>query len=100
MRIADAPPRAVADDVTRRLRDALPSGTDKSARVFFAGEDTPPAVLRDLESRASARAILLDALGTSAPSGRTTYGQILRYNLKQLSAAAPTTATQPSRPAQ
>ena len=40
MRIADAPPRAVSDDVTRRLRDALPSGTDKSARVFFAGEDT------------------------------------------------------------
>lgn len=89
MRVADETLRAMSDDVTRRLRDALPHGTDKTPRVFFAGQDTPPAVLRELESRANARAIVLDALGTSAPSGRTTYGQILRYNLEQLTAAAP-----------
>jgi ABC-type Zn uptake system ZnuABC Zn-binding protein ZnuA len=95
IRVADTPLRAMADDVTRRLRDALPTGTDKSPRVFFAGQDTPPAVLRELESRANAKAIMLDALGTSAPSGRTAYGQILRYNLQQLTAAAPP-ATQPA----
>ena len=99
-RVADAPLRAMSDEVTRRLREALPGGSDASPRVFFAGADTPPAVIRELETLANARAVVLDALGTSAPSGRTTYGQVLRYNLEQLSAAAPpstqSAATQPA----
>jgi ABC-type Zn uptake system ZnuABC Zn-binding protein ZnuA len=54
------------------------------ARAIFANAQTPPALVRDWEIRLKLAVLTLDATGSSALSGRSTYLAILDYNLKQL----------------
>ena len=54
------------------------------ARAIFVNAQTPPALLRDWEARLKLAVLPLDALGSSALTGRSTYVAILQYNLKQL----------------
>jgi zinc transport system substrate-binding protein len=56
-------------------------------RVLLLGADTPHVVVRDLESRSGLRVVLLDALGSSAGEGRSSYLDVLRFNLEQLARA-------------
>ena len=55
------------------------------ARAIFINDQTPAALVRDWESRLELMVLPLDALGSSAGgSGRSTYLQVLEYNLEQL----------------
>jgi iron/zinc/copper transport system substrate-binding protein len=71
------------------------------AGAVFANAETPPALLRDWQSRLEMPVLPLDALGSSAGSGRSGYLELLRYNLDQLvrgvttSRPATKTATSP-----
>ena len=73
-----------SDGDLRRIRLAA---RESGARVVYVPVDTPPAVLRDLQDRLAADGVTvltLDALGSSAPRGRRSYAELLRYNLAQL----------------
>ena len=52
--------------------------------AIFASTETPVALLRDWEARLGFPVLPLDPLGTSGGAGRSTYLEILRYNLAQL----------------
>ncbi|MEA2735354.1 MAG: zinc transport system substrate-binding protein, partial [Humisphaera sp.] len=65
----------------RQLRQA---GERVGAGAIFASTETPVALLRDWESRLGVPVLPLDPFGSSAQTGRSTYLQMLRYNLAQL----------------
>ena len=79
-------PRAI------RLDDPTPYGvkvikdtaSKVGARAIFANAQTPPALLRDWEGRLALSVLPLDAVGSSASAGRSTYLAILKYNMEQL----------------
>jgi len=52
--------------------------------AIFGSAETPIALLRDWESRLGIPVLPLESLGTSARTGRSTYLEMLRYNLAQL----------------
>jgi ABC-type Zn uptake system ZnuABC Zn-binding protein ZnuA len=54
------------------------------AGAIFASSESSTALLRDWESRVGVPVLPLDALGTSAPTGRSEYVSMLQYNLSQL----------------
>jgi ABC-type Zn uptake system ZnuABC Zn-binding protein ZnuA len=54
------------------------------ARAIFVNAQTPPALIRDWEARLKMAVLSLDATGSSALSGRSSYVAILDFNLKQL----------------
>ena len=69
-------------------------------RAVFTNTETPITLMHDWESRLALMVLPMDALGSSAPSGRSTYVAILEYNLGQmvkgLSGTHPTTMTGPT----
>jgi ABC-type Zn uptake system ZnuABC Zn-binding protein ZnuA len=65
----------------RQLRQAI---EDAGGGAVFANTETPPALLRDWESRLGYPVLALESLGSSGQTGRSTYLEILRYNLAQL----------------
>jgi zinc transport system substrate-binding protein len=77
----------------RKLADQVGAG------AVFMNAEMPSPLLRDWQSRLQMPVLPLDALGTSAPTGRCTYVAVLRYNLEQLSTASarskPPATTQP-----
>jgi ABC-type Zn uptake system ZnuABC Zn-binding protein ZnuA len=52
--------------------------------AIFGSAETPIALLRDWEARLGIPVLPLEPLGTSARTGRSTYLEMLRYNLAQL----------------
>lgn len=52
--------------------------------AIFASTETPLALLRDWETRLGLPVLALDPLGSSGRAGRSTYLELLRYNLAQL----------------
>jgi ABC-type Zn uptake system ZnuABC Zn-binding protein ZnuA len=89
-----------------KLRDPTPYGvkmlkqaaTGADARAIFVNADTPAVLLRDWDNRLEGLKVRpLDAFGSSAPSGRSTYAAILRYNLEQIVAGVQ--GTHPAPPA-
>jgi zinc transport system substrate-binding protein len=62
-------------------------GEQNNTRLLVIPADTPAAAVRDLAARSGLQLILLDALGSSAEGGRSTYLDLLKYNLDQLSKA-------------
>jgi ABC-type Zn uptake system ZnuABC Zn-binding protein ZnuA len=69
----------------KRLRQTADGA---GAGAIFLSSETPTPLRRDLEERLGLAVLTLDALGTSAPTGRSTYLAVLRYNLEQLQAGA------------
>lgn len=66
------------DDIARRARAA-------GVTRIFIPVDRTPAYRRDLANRTGLEVRTLDPLGSSAPAvGRSTYLEIMRYNLEQL----------------
>jgi ABC-type Zn uptake system ZnuABC Zn-binding protein ZnuA len=56
------------------------------AGALFVNDQTPAVLVRDWESRLGFMVVTLDAVGSSAGgSGRSSYLQVLEYNLSQLS---------------
>ena len=83
----------------KKLREAAQSA---GAGAVYFNSQTPGPLLRDWQERmGDVKVLTLDPLGTSAPTGRSTYLAVLRYNLEQLQigasrarvAAATTTTT-------
>jgi hypothetical protein len=81
------------------VRQIRQIAADAGAGAIFLSSELPPPLVRDWQSRLGEdlAVLTLDPLGTSAPTGRSTYLAMLRYNLEQLVAGAarsrPTTRT-------
>jgi len=69
---------------------------DVGAGAVFANSETPSTLLRDWEGRLDLPVLTLDALGTSASTGRSTYLALLQYNLEQLERGATLSAKRAS----
>lgn len=73
---------------------------ESGARAIFVNAQTPSALLRDWEPRLELMVLTLDALGSSADSGRSTYMKVMEYNLQQLvkgmKASQPAATTSPA----
>jgi hypothetical protein len=86
MALEEAPLPAIRlDDPTAYGVNAIRMAADEfGARAIFANAQTPPALIRDWETRLKMVVLPLDATGSSALSGRSSYQAILDHNLKQL----------------
>ena len=71
----------IGDDEARAIR----AGAREGAVDFMViSADLPPAVARDWAQRTGLKIIALDAMGSSAETGRHTYLELMRFNLQQL----------------
>jgi len=52
--------------------------------TLYVDLSTPVSVRQQITERTGLKILTLDAIGTSAPSGNSTYGKMMRYNLGQL----------------
>src|SRR4051812_24223649 len=78
-------PRVNLSDPTSFNVKQLREATQKEeGGAIFGSTETPQALLRDWEARLGIPVLALDSLGTSAKLGRSTYVEMLRYNLGQL----------------
>jgi zinc transport system substrate-binding protein len=80
--VNDAPAVRLNDEQIRSVRSAI----EKNKAVMLLVEaDTPPNVLRNLQSQLPAPVVMIDSLGSSsAASGRDTYDKLMRFNFNQL----------------
>jgi len=78
--VTTLPTRLSDADVLLIKREADQNKT----RLLLIPSDTPAAVVRDIESRASVHVVLIDCLGSSAAGGRNSYLDLIHYNLEQL----------------
>jgi ABC-type Zn uptake system ZnuABC Zn-binding protein ZnuA len=94
VRVTSILPTQVSDYSAKQLRE---QAREAGAGVIYLSSETPAPLVRDWQARLEMPALTLDPMGTSAPTGRSTYLALLRYNLSQLEAGAararPTTAT-------
>jgi ABC-type Zn uptake system ZnuABC Zn-binding protein ZnuA len=88
MREVSLPAVSLAEPTTYNVNALRQTASDTGAGAIFASGEMPTPLLRDWETRLQMPVLALDALGTSAPSGRSTYLAILGYNLDQLKVAA------------
>lgn len=79
-----APSISLTEPSNYNVRMLKQAAADAGVGAIFANSDTPLPLLRDWESRLGMPVLSLDALGTSAPTGRNRYLELLRYNLDQL----------------
>jgi zinc transport system substrate-binding protein len=78
-------PRVNLSDPTSFNVKQLREATQREAGgAIFGSTETPPALLRDWEARLGIPVLALDPLGTSGKLGRSSYLEMLRYNLQQL----------------
>jgi len=56
----------------------------QNVKTIFVDESTPAAVRQQIAERTGLTPLTLDALGTSAPDGRSTWAKVMRYDLEQL----------------
>ena len=73
--------RKLTDEDVRTLKEAAIA---KKTDVLAIDTNLLPGVQRELQLRTGLRLLLLDALGSSAPDGRSTWIRLMRYNLEQL----------------
>nr|MBA3273291.1 zinc ABC transporter substrate-binding protein [Chthoniobacterales bacterium] len=81
---------AVALPINRvDARELLAAAEKHGVGVLFIPVETPPGLVRDLENALGKSLDIetLDAFGSSAARGRSTYVELLRYNLSQLQKA-------------
>jgi ABC-type Zn uptake system ZnuABC Zn-binding protein ZnuA len=57
---------------------------DAGAKAVFINSETPDPVVQDWSQRIGLPVLTLDAVGTSVPSGRSSYLKVLHYNVEQL----------------
>lgn len=73
--------RLTAADFRDRI---VPAARAMGAKAIFVDEATPAGVRQQIEDRTGLRVVALDAVGSSAAEGRSTWGKVMRYNLGQL----------------
>jgi ABC-type Zn uptake system ZnuABC Zn-binding protein ZnuA len=64
------------------------TATDAGAGAIFLSSETPAPLLREWQAQLGMPVLALDPMGTSNPTGRSTYIAVLSYNLDQLAEAA------------
>jgi ABC-type Zn uptake system ZnuABC Zn-binding protein ZnuA len=69
----------------KQLRAA---SAQSGAGAIFLSTETPAPLLREWQSQLQMPVLALDPMGTSDPTGHSTYLAVLRYNLEQLQEAA------------
>jgi zinc transport system substrate-binding protein len=70
-----------------QLKTIVQIAKDNDTRLLLVPADTPTLNIRDLEVRGGLQLVAIDGLGNSGATGRSTYLEILRYDLEQLLAA-------------
>jgi zinc transport system substrate-binding protein len=94
VRVENVLPSYLNPFTVNRLRNAA---RDAGAGAVFLSSETAQPLVREWQGRLGMPVFTLDPLGTSAPTGRSTYLVLLHYNLQQLMAGTarsrPTTAT-------
>jgi len=73
--------RLTAADFKDRI---VPAARAAGARAIFVDEATPAGVRQQIEDRTGLRVLTLDAVGSSAAEGRSTWARVMRYDLGQL----------------
>jgi ABC-type Zn uptake system ZnuABC Zn-binding protein ZnuA len=73
--------RLTATDFKDRI---VPAAKAIGAKAIFVDEATPAGVRQQIEDRTGLRVLTLDAVGSSAAEGRSTWAKVMRYNLGQL----------------
>jgi ABC-type Zn uptake system ZnuABC Zn-binding protein ZnuA len=73
--------RLTAADFKDRI---VPAARAMGAKAIFVDEATPAGVRQQIEDRTGLRVLTLDAVGSSAPEGRSTWARVMRYNLEQI----------------
>lgn len=94
----ELPDLNLSDPSTYGVHALQQAAREAGAKGIFVSSETPLALLRDWEARLGLKVLPLDPVGSSAPSGRSTYAAVLRYNLAQLVAGLEGT-TRPTAPA-
>jgi ABC-type Zn uptake system ZnuABC Zn-binding protein ZnuA len=74
-------PMELNDSAMRALKSAA---SQNQTRVLLVPIDTPPAIMRDIETRGGLQVVPIDRLGSSAAGGHNSYLSMLRFNLEQL----------------
>ncbi len=77
----DGPEQKLSADDFKALAAAA---KNNGLKTIYLDASTPVAIRQQIEERTGLRALSLDATGTSAPAGRSTYIRLMRYNLEQL----------------
>lgn len=80
----DGEPTALSD---RQLREIREEARKEKVSTIIVSTDISAAAMRDLAERTGLKVIALDPLGSSSATGRSSYQELLRYNLEQLAAA-------------
>src|SRR6185437_16126747 len=85
--LTDVPVKAInlADPSPYGIKALRETAKNANASTLFVNDKTPGPLLRDLQARLQLNVLTLDDTGSSAPgSGRSTYVDVLRYNLNQI----------------
>ncbi len=67
-----------------RIREIRETARAIGSAALLVPSDLPQGVIRDLSDKVGLPVLTLDPVGTSAPAGRDTYLELLRYNCDQL----------------
>lgn len=79
------PPVETSQELSgQRVREMRNVAQSLRLPALLVSSETSAGVIRDLTDKVGVPVLTLDPLGTSAPTGRHTYLQLLRYNLDQL----------------
>ena len=73
--------RLTAGDFKDRL---IPAARAAGVKFIYVDDATPRAVRQQIEERTGLTALTLDAVGTSASAGRSTWAKVMRYNLERV----------------
>ena len=95
--VANLEPIDVSDVSVYGVKTIKAAAKAAGARAVFVNNAMPGPLLREWENRLDLTVLPLDATGSSAPgSGRSTYLQVLEYDLGQLAAGMKASTTVPS----
>ncbi len=85
LRDVPSEPINLADPSSHDIEVLRETAKTAGTRTIFVDDQIPAPLLRDLQGRLDLTFLTLDATGSSAPgSGRSTYIDLLRYNLSQI----------------
>ena len=79
-----APAQSREERLTEEEFRALSAARQSGITTVFVDVSTPAQVRHHIAERTGLNVFMLDTLGSSAPSGRSTYEKIMRYNLEQI----------------
>lgn len=79
---------ALAEPTNYNVKTLRATASESGAGAIFTSSENAPPLLREWQTRLGIPVLALDPMGTSSPTGRSTYIAVLSYNLEQLQLAA------------